>query len=199
MDATGFPNRKIIYRVDMENVHSWTAHTGPVLALVFNNRNDKLASAGEDGFIVVWDICAVERPVEQPLWGHTKPVRALQWSAVWSDRLASGADDGTVRIWDVETGEILSVKRCHTAAVKDLYFLGGGDKNDQDDEEDSGAGGLVDIPKQDCLLSVDENEVNCVWYLTEAGSLRPAPQEDNVIPCSLAPDIGDNVEPEDDD
>lgn len=104
MDATGYPNGKIIYWVDMENVHSWTAHTGPVLALAFNNRNDKLASAGADGFIVVWDICAAERPVEQPLWGHTKPVRALQWSAVWSDRLASGADDGTVRIWDVDTG-----------------------------------------------------------------------------------------------
>jgi WD40 repeat protein len=63
--------------------------------------NVRLASAGTDGTIRIWDP-AVGAAIGQPLIGHTGPVWGLT-SWVGADGrvgLASAGDDGTVRLWD---------------------------------------------------------------------------------------------------
>ncbi len=98
---------------------AWTVETrdprGPVRALAHSRDGTRLAAAGDDGTVRVWD--AATRRLLRVLIGHARPVRGLAWSP--DDRyLASGGADATVRLWDPATGRLLRTLTGHTGAVR---------------------------------------------------------------------------------
>jgi WD40 repeat protein len=82
----------------------WTLHPhqGEVYCVAFAPDGRTLASGGQDGTVVVWDVAT--RRARAPLRGHTGAVRGLSFSPD-GKVLATAGDDGTVRLWDLVTGE----------------------------------------------------------------------------------------------
>jgi WD40 repeat protein len=84
---------------------------GPVNALAWGQR---LASAGEDSRVNVWD--ASTGTLLLPYAGHAQPVYALAWLPR-EKRVASGGADQSVHVWNGENGHLIYAYHGHTRAV----------------------------------------------------------------------------------
>jgi dipeptidyl aminopeptidase/acylaminoacyl peptidase len=70
----------------------------------------RLASAGDDGTIEVWDAASGRQTAT--LQGHTTFVFSLAWSPD-GRRLASASFDGTLRLWDAASGQQVLTLEAH--------------------------------------------------------------------------------------
>ncbi len=95
-------------------------HVGPVTRLALAADGRRLASAGSDGALKVWDVMADQEGIRLPHGGG-----GLAFGPR-GRRLATGGDDAAVRLWDGLTGRPLSVLTGHTAGVRALAFSPGG-------------------------------------------------------------------------
>jgi len=80
-------------------VRVFSGHRGSVLSLSFSPDGKRLAAAGEDRRVRVWDLASAS--VVRDLRGHAGPVTALAWSSD-SSMLTSAGTDGCVRHWDLD-------------------------------------------------------------------------------------------------
>jgi WD40 repeat protein/predicted Ser/Thr protein kinase len=72
-------------------------HTNEVFAVAFHPDGTRLATAGRDQAILLWDVARGEEVARLP--GHATYI----WSLAWSPNgktLVSGSGDSTVRLWD---------------------------------------------------------------------------------------------------
>jgi WD40 repeat protein len=77
--------------------HMWTrALEAPSSCVAIAPDRRRIAVAGKDGLVEIWDAKTAKRLLK--LDGHTRTVRALAFSA--SGLLASAGDDGQVRVWE---------------------------------------------------------------------------------------------------
>ena len=79
---------------DVQVLHG---HTDEVYAVAFHPDGTRLATAGRDGTVWIWDLATGKEVVRLP--GH----RGFVWSLAFSPdgtTLASGSGDATVRFWD---------------------------------------------------------------------------------------------------
>ena len=72
-------------------------HTDEVFAVAFHPDGTRLATAGRDGAVWLWDLARGEEVAR--LQGHTSFVWSLAFSPDGAT-LASGSGDFTVRLWD---------------------------------------------------------------------------------------------------
>jgi hypothetical protein len=72
-------------------------HTGEVFAAAFHPDGTRLATAGRDQAVWLWDLKRGEEVARLP--GHTSYVWSLAWCPDGTS-LASGSGDFTVRLWD---------------------------------------------------------------------------------------------------
>jgi WD40 repeat protein len=78
-------------------------HTGPISALALLPDGRRLASAGEDGAVALWDITTGRRV--RALSAQGDPFYTL--AAHPDGRWLAAAGAGEVRVWDPDTGELL--------------------------------------------------------------------------------------------
>lgn len=100
-------------------------HTHGVFQVAWSPDGGRLASAGADKTICIWDGYA-ERPSLR-LIGHKREVFSISWSPD-GQRLVSASWDNTVRVWDVQKGIELNRFEGHTAEV---YAVAWNPKSDQ--------------------------------------------------------------------
>nr|XP_012302037.1 striatin-4 isoform X4 [Aotus nancymaae] len=94
--------------LDVEPIHAFRAHRGPVLAVAMGSNSEYCYSGGADACIHSWKIPDLSMDpydgydpsvLSHVLEGHGDAVWGLAFSSA-SQRLASCSADGTVRIWD---------------------------------------------------------------------------------------------------
>lgn len=80
-----------------------TGHVEKVGAVAWSPDGQSVASAGEDGKILVWSVPTGQ--VRVALTGHRTPPTCTGWSPD-GQTLVTGHGDGTVRFWDPRTGKL---------------------------------------------------------------------------------------------
>ncbi len=94
---------------------SLAGHTGAVFAAAWSPDGRRLATAGEDRIILVWDTGRDGSP--EKIAYHQGAVQALAWSPD-GRRLASGGEDRIVGIWDLENNRLRYVERDQPGVVR---------------------------------------------------------------------------------
>jgi WD40 repeat protein len=90
-------------------------HTDNVFAVAFHPDGTRLASAGRDRAVWLWDLARGEEVAR--LQGHTKMVFSLAFSPDGA-MLASGSEDHTVRLWDTARLKLRYQARRELEAVR---------------------------------------------------------------------------------
>jgi WD40 repeat protein len=96
-----------------------TGHTGPVYSASFGGHGRRLASAGSDRTVRVWDVAAAR--CVAVLAGHTDEVFAVAFHPD-GKRLATAGRDRAIGLWDLSTGEEVARLEGHTNYVFSLAF-----------------------------------------------------------------------------
>jgi|GEM_PF-1588083 len=102
-------------------------HKGTVRALAFapgRNPTLRLASAGEDGEVRLWDAADGRTKLVSVLVGHPDMAVCLAFSP-GGTTLASGGLDATVKLWDPASGRERATLRGHHDGVSALAFAPG--------------------------------------------------------------------------
>ncbi len=94
-------------------------HADGVLAVAFDPGGTRVASAGSDGVVKVWDRRALREILTLP--AHSAAVTAVAFSPD-GKYLASGSADGAVRVWDAARGDRLAVRSGPAGGVTGLAF-----------------------------------------------------------------------------
>jgi WD40 repeat protein len=96
-----------------------SGHTDYVFGFDFSPDGTQIATGGDDGLAIIWDI-ASGKPL-LTLTGHEGPVRSVDFSPDGT-RLATADLDGTSRIWDSTTGQVLQTLSGHAGFITDVEF-----------------------------------------------------------------------------
>nr|WP_249731943.1 TIR domain-containing protein [Roseococcus sp. SDR] len=143
----------------------WHAgHDGPVLACAFAPDGTRLASAGDDGTLRIWDVRSGSRLLT--LHGHLDWVLACAF-APDGTRLASAGSGGTLRIWDAHSGVALLTLRGNEGMARGCAFAPDGTR----------------------LASAGDDGTLRIWDAQSGGELLTLRgHEDGVLACAFAPD-----------
>ena len=107
---------------------------GVVLAIAFDSEGKRLAAAGEDRTIRIFDVATGKQ--EQEIENHADWVLALDWSSD-DKQIVSTSRDKTAKVFEVESGNLVATYAGHSATVfdavfspddKHVYSAGGDDK-----------------------------------------------------------------------
>jgi hypothetical protein len=130
--ATGDRNATVrLWNLDAQIPIELFGHRGTVHALAYSADGSRLASAGSDGTVKVWDLREVD-------WtSRTNDVKAINLAehhgAVYGvtfcpncKLLATTGWDGTVRLWDAATGDQKKMIKAHDGDAWSVSFGNGG-------------------------------------------------------------------------
>jgi WD40 repeat protein len=101
------------------------AAEGSVFDLAWTPDGKRLAIAGPDGVLALWDVPG--RAIVRRFVGHKGNVLSVAFSPD-GDRVASGGNDKLVRLWQVETGNEIRTLEGHSEVVISLAFSPDGER-----------------------------------------------------------------------
>ncbi len=141
------------------------SHSGQILDMTFDSKNEVLATASSDKTIKLWKIPSGE--LIGTLQGHLGNVVAVHFAG--NDKyIVSGSEDMTIRKWDLTTMKELYSKKEHSKTIRSVdvsldgkwIASGGGDKQIIIYNLDDGA-----VIKK---IPAHENWVRCVTFSPDA-------------------------------
>lgn len=105
-----------------------TGHTNWVLVVAWAPNGERLASAGMDGALMIWD--PETSDLVKKFDAHNKHINALAWVPMHVDatcsRIASAGKDKTVKVWDIPRKCLVYTFTTHTASVTKVLWGGEG-------------------------------------------------------------------------
>jgi WD40 repeat protein/serine/threonine protein kinase len=152
-------------------------HTAPLNAVAIGPDGRTLASAGEDGAVMVWNL-ATGRMVHT-LSAHTDEVFGLTFSRD-GNLLASGSGDGTIVLWDVDKGTEVRRLKGHSRSYSRIWFspdgrtLAAGAENGTVKRWDVGSG------KEEKPLLLHAGRVRCVAFRPDGTQLASGGEDGTV-------------------
>ncbi len=108
-----------LWRLCHLELHTLEGHTGTVHGVAYSPDSRRLASAGADQTVRIWD--AETGKEIQCLRGHRSEVFSVAYSPD-GRYLASAGADCLVKLWDAETGKEIRTLDGHTAEVTSVAF-----------------------------------------------------------------------------
>ncbi|MGC4033591.1 MAG: serine/threonine-protein kinase [Tepidisphaeraceae bacterium] len=100
-------------------------HTAGVFSMARDPTSSRVASAGADGLILIWDVPTGERLMT--LRGHEREVVTVAWSPD-GKKIASASYDESIVIWDAVTGAMVRKIAAPPDALWKLAWNPGGDR-----------------------------------------------------------------------
>ncbi|MFW9259081.1 caspase family protein [Nostoc sp. CALU 546] len=121
---------KILVSAGDERIAIWNASSGNLhqeisilnqVSSIAINKHDILASACQDGTVILWDIKNVTHPAPLYTWReHTKTVRCVVFNHD-STTVASGSEDGTIKLWKINSEK--SFTTLNKSEIKQVWTL----------------------------------------------------------------------------
>ena len=122
--------------VDDGEVRAFMEHKSPVRAAAFASSGSLVASAADDGRVLLWNPAEVQpyrlaevfgqapsKPVKfQTLAEAGSPLTSLAYSRD-GRRLAAGGRDNVIRVWNTADGTLLKTLRGHAGSIRAVAFL----------------------------------------------------------------------------
>lgn len=100
-------------------VQSYQDHRGSIKAIAWSPDGARIASAGKDNTVHVWNAATGDRLVMYQ--EHTQAVEAVTWSPDGLE-IASGSSDATVQIWGSRTGKTTLTYTNHRESIRALAW-----------------------------------------------------------------------------
>jgi nucleoside phosphorylase/Tol biopolymer transport system component len=108
---------------------TYSAHASWVLAVAWEPEGNRIASAGGDGVVRVWDADSTQTLLTYR--GHAWLFEKVNWlpkiyTIAWSPeglRLASAGDSRKVYVWDAATGQTITVYEGHSGVLSNVFAL----------------------------------------------------------------------------
>ncbi|MEQ1614214.1 MAG: protein kinase, partial [Hyphomicrobiaceae bacterium] len=107
-----------------ERLATFKRNEASIWSVAFAGSEGRIATAGHDWSVVVWDAASPSSPREV-FEGHESAAQAVAFSAA-KGFVASGGADKFVRLWNVETGSLVRSYRGHKDFVTAVDFSGDG-------------------------------------------------------------------------
>jgi WD40 repeat protein len=125
VDSVGIPIPLEVEDALHQAVQQWPllleieSGNGGVYSVAFNPGGSRIATAGQDGNVRVWDATSGEELLVAV--GHTERVTGVCYSPD-GRRIATSSHDHTAKIWDSETGQMLLTISGHLDEIEDIVF-----------------------------------------------------------------------------
>jgi WD40 repeat protein len=121
-DLRGWEHR-YLWTLSQRRMRTLRGHTNEVRSVCFSPDGKRLASAGDDHKVKVWD--AVTGELTLTLERHRDVVRCVVFSPDGKG-LASAGEDNVVRVWDATTGQQTVILEGHSGGVTSVAYSADG-------------------------------------------------------------------------
>lgn len=98
-----------------------TGHLSDVYSCKFAPSGDLLASAGNDGLILIWDVFDSKLKNTACMKGHKHSILDIVWTKD-SANIISASADRNIALWDAYTSDRIKVFREHKSTVNSIDF-----------------------------------------------------------------------------